>query len=81
MAEAEDFVVKLDEHIARLKEKLAKLKASKPIEELSIDEVYEMRPELQASFQQALKEDNWSTTEETAEEKAAAAAKEAAGHH
>lgn len=68
MAEAEDFLTKLEANIAGLAGKLARLRAAKPIDQLSIDEVYEMRPELRDSFIRAMEQDNWSTEEESPEE-------------
>lgn len=61
MAEAEAFVSELNLDIAKMKYKLEMLRNAKPVDELTVDDVYEVRPELKASFQNQLKHDNWST--------------------
>lgn len=64
MIEANKFLVTLEEKISELREKLARLKAAKPVDQLTVDEVYEMKPELRESFQKAIANDNWSTDTE-----------------
>jgi len=70
MAEAATFLQDLELDIAKLKHKLAVLKDSKPADELTPDDVYEMRPELKQSFQESLASDNWSTGDSKAEAEA-----------
>jgi len=73
MAEAQTFLEELELDMAKLKHKLELLRNSKPAEELTPDDVYEVRPELKVAFQEALKADNWSTVDGTADEKQQAA--------
>lgn len=61
MAEALKFLEDLELDVAKLKHKLALLRNSKPVDELTPDDVYEARPELKKSFEEALSNDNWST--------------------
>lgn len=61
MTEARQYLEKLEKQIGELREKLTMLKNSKPVDELTVDDVYEMRPELKESFQKSLANDNWAT--------------------
>lgn len=70
MTEALKFLEDLELDVAKLKHKLALLRNSKSVDELTPDDVYEARPELKKSFEEALSNDNWST-EDGQKEKAA----------
>ncbi len=61
MADAQRFYDSLELDIAKLKHKLALLKNAKPVEELTVEDVYEVRPELKKEFHDAISQDNWST--------------------
>lgn len=61
MTEATQFLEELELDVAKLKHKLALLRNSKPVDELTPDDVYDARPELKKSFEEALSNDNWST--------------------
>lgn len=63
MREAVAFLEDLELDIAKLKHKLAMLKEAKPADEMTPDDVYEMRPELKQQFDEALSNDNWSTSD------------------
>lgn len=70
MSEAMAFLEQLELDIAKLKHKLAMLKEAKPADEMTPDDVYEVRPELKEAFDQALAADNWSSSEAKEEKEA-----------
>lgn len=48
-----------------MKAQLAKLENSKPVDELTVEDVYEMNPELREKVHQMIKDDHWAVSEES----------------
>jgi uncharacterized protein HemX len=67
---AQEFLTNLESDIAACQAKLSKLEASKPLSEMSVEEVYQVYPELKTRFEEKLKRDDWyieDTVEDNAE--------------
>ena len=49
----------------KLKSQLNKLETSKPVDELTVEDVYEMNPELREQVHQMIRDDHWAVNEES----------------
>ena len=49
----------------KLKNQLNKLETSKPVDELTVEDVYEMNPELREQVHQMIRDDHWAVNEES----------------
>lgn len=59
LTESKEFISELNKEIQNLKDKLAQLRSAKPIDEMSADEIYALRPDIKVQFENALKRDIW----------------------
>jgi hypothetical protein len=64
----------LETKVDKLKSQLKKLENAKPVDELTVEDVYEMNPELRERVHQLIKDDHWAVSDENLEKKAASAA-------
>jgi ribosome-binding protein aMBF1 (putative translation factor) len=76
MKSSESFLAKLEENIANATGQLQKLESAKPVDEVTVEDVYELHPEYRERIKQAIKADDWSVA---AGEKEAKEAKEKTG--
>jgi len=58
---SKQFITNLENEIEKLEGKLNQLKNAKPVDEITVDDVYEMRPEWKQQFDDAIKQDCWTT--------------------
>lgn len=63
MREAADFLSKLEEGIASLKTQLEKLRNAKPIDQMTVEDVYQLHPEFKEKIYESIQKDDWSTTD------------------
>ncbi|PJF16573.1 hypothetical protein PSACC_03574 [Paramicrosporidium saccamoebae] len=64
LQEASAFLNKLEGDVQALKAQLDKLRSAKPVEQMTVDDVYELNPEYKEKIYTAIKNDNWATEEE-----------------
>lgn len=76
LSASRQFIADLRDQIAGLEARLGRLQAAKPVDQLTVDDVYEMRPELREQFHRALKADCWAS-----DPKAMADLEKAKEHH
>lgn len=62
---SQEFIINLESEVGKLKAQLEKLENSKPVDELTVEDVYEMKPELREKVHQLIKDDHWAVSEET----------------
>lgn len=63
MKDSRDFIATLDKDVGLLRAKLTRIEAAKPVDELTVEDVYEVKPELREQFYQKIRDDDWSVTE------------------
>lgn len=61
---SQEFIVNLETEMDKLKSQLNKLETSKPVDELTVDDVYEMNPEFREKVHQMIRDDHWAVNEE-----------------
>lgn len=59
----------METQVEKLKNQLNKLENAKPVDELTVDDVYEMNPELREKVHQMIRDDHWAINEEESKEK------------
>ena len=59
MAESKKFLEGLELKVKALKEQLQKLESAKPVDDLTVKDVYEVHPEYQERVHEAIRQDNW----------------------
>lgn len=59
MAESKKFLEGLEVKVKALKEQLQKLESAKPVDDLTVKDVYEVHPEYQERVHEAIRQDNW----------------------
>lgn len=59
LGKAKAFLADLEKEIEGAKEALKRAENAKPVEQLTIDDVYEMKPELKTAFDEKMKRDDW----------------------
>jgi len=69
MREATDFLSKLEEGIGKLKAQLDKLRSTKPIDQMTVEDVYQLHPEFREKIYGSIKNDDWATTESSSTDK------------
>ena len=55
----------------KLKNQLSKLENAKPVDELTVADVYEMNPELREQVHQMIKNDHWAVADDSSEKREA----------
>ena len=58
---SQEFVISLNDKIEKLKTHLTKLENSKSVDELTVDDVYEINPGLREKIYQSIRDDEWGT--------------------
>lgn len=56
---SQEFIINLECKVEKLKEQLKKLENSKPVDEITVEDVYEMHPELREQVHEAIRNDHW----------------------
>ena len=67
--ESKKFVEKLEIRIGALKSQLTRLESAKPVDELTVADVYEVNPEYRERVYDAIKRDEWGTAGDSADSK------------
>lgn len=62
---SQEFIVNLESKVDKLKSQLHKLETAKPVDELTVDDVYEIHPELREKVHQMIREDHWAVSQES----------------
>ena len=62
---SQEFIVNLESKVESLKSQLHKLETAKPVDELTVDDVYEINPELREKVHQMIREDHWAVSQES----------------
>lgn len=75
---SQEFIINLESEVGKLKNQLNKLENSKPVDELTVEDVYEMNPELREKVHQMIKDDHWAVSEEASVAAVGAEKKESA---
>ena len=73
---SQEFIINLESKVDKFKSQLNKLENSKPVDELTVEDVYEMHPEFREQVYEAIRNDHWAVSEETSSGTTAAAPKE-----
>lgn len=61
---SQEFIINLESQVGKLKIQLEKLENSKPVDDLTVEDVYEMNPELREKVHQLIRDDHWAVGEE-----------------
>lgn len=61
MAESKKFVERLETRIAALKAQLSRLESAKPVDELTVEDVYQVNPEFRERVHAAIRHDEWNS--------------------
>ena len=62
---SQEFVISLNTKVDSLKGQLFKLENSKPVDEITVQDVYEMNPELKEKIHEAIRNDHWAIAEDS----------------
>lgn len=62
MEETERFLQGVEKDIVCLRERLAQIDSRPPVEEMTVDDFYEMYPEQRTLFYDSLRNEDWSST-------------------
>lgn len=62
---SQEFIINLESRVDQLKSQLHKLENAKPVDEITVEDVYEMHPELREQVHEAIKNDHWAVSDET----------------
>ena len=73
---SQEFIINLESRVDKLKSQLNKLENSKPVDEITVEDVYEIHPELREQIHDAIRNDHWAVSEENSAGTATAAPKE-----
>lgn len=65
MKMSQEFIINLESQVEKLKAKLHKLETAKPVDELTVEDVYEINPELREKVHEAIRNDHWAVSSET----------------
>lgn len=66
---SQEFIINLETQVEKLKDQLNKLENAKPIDELTVTDVYEMNPELRDQVHQMIRDDHWAVSDESSDKK------------
>lgn len=58
---SQEFVISLNDKVEKLKTHLTKLENSKSVDELTVEDVYEINPGLREKIYQSIRDDEWGT--------------------
>ncbi len=61
LSESKKFVEKLEIRIAALRAQLGRLESAKPVDELTVADVYDVNPEYRERVYNAIKQDEWNS--------------------
>lgn len=61
---SQEFIINLESQVDKLKSQLHKLETAKPVDELTVEDVYEMNPELREKVHEMIKNDHWAVSSE-----------------
>ena len=76
---SQEFIINLESRVDQLKSQLHKLENAKPVDEITVEDVYEMHPELREQVHEAIKNDHWAVSDETSTGTTAATRKKEKG--
>ena len=62
LKEADAYLQRLETELGKLRDQVHKLQNAKPADEMTVDDVYALYPELKERVYNNIKNDNWSTT-------------------
>jgi hypothetical protein len=62
---SQEFVITLNSRVDSLKGQLFKLENAKPVDEITVQDVYEMNPELKEKVHEAIRNDHWAIAEDS----------------
>ena len=60
---SQEFIINLESQVDKLKLQLHKFETAKPVDELTVEDVYEMHPELREKVHEMIKNDEWAVSE------------------
>lgn len=58
---SQEFVITLNDKVEKLKTHLTKLENSKSVDDLTVEDVYEINPGLREKIYQSIRDDEWGT--------------------
>ncbi len=61
MREAQEHLAAIEVEVASLRAQLAKLRAAKPVAEMTVHDYYELHPECRELVYERIRQDNWAT--------------------
>lgn len=62
----------MEQNISHLKGQLAKIETSKPVDEVTVEEVYELHPEWKEQVYQKIRDDSWAVQQDSSQKISAA---------
>ena len=62
---SQEFIINLESKVDKLKSQLHKLETAKSVDEITVQDVYEMHPELKEEVHQMIRDDHWAVKEES----------------
>lgn len=66
---SQEFIINLEGQVDKLKSQLHKLETAKPVDEITVEDVYEINPELREKIHQKIRDDQWAVADDSAADK------------
>ncbi len=63
---SQEFIINLEAQVDKFKNQLHKLETAKPVDELTVEDVYEINPELREKIHDSIRNDHWAASSEAA---------------
>jgi hypothetical protein len=66
---SQEFIINLGSQVDKLKSQLHKLETAKSVDEITVEDVYEIKPELREKIHQMIRDDQWAVVDDSADKK------------